>query len=331
MARSRILFHVGLQKTASTFFQDVVFPQLPDVAYVGRPYTQENHAFNTLQYADDALYDASAFREEIERIEREAAGGRPILVSDELLSGYALYNFINRGMVARRLREACPEAEVVLFLRNQVDLVVSTHNQFVKIGWFDDHLDESFLWEPGPGFPLQRWVAGERGWNPGNRYVNPRSMFNPDHFLYSRIYDLYAGLFERVHVFLYEDLRTDQAAFVSRLLSALSLPSPASTERGGSDRAGRQVNRSLSGLRLRSRILQNRLSHLLPAADSKAGRGVSMVLSRLVAERQEENRARVVALMRRRGVFEDNERLNERLRLGMEKYAGRYFDYSTGP
>ena len=112
MKDSKIFIHVGLPKTASTYLQNNIFPRLNNVAYIGRPYTQENYAFNTLQYADNSLYASSTTRKEIDNIENELAKGNPILISDELFSGYAFYNFMNRGIIAERLSEIIPHAEI---------------------------------------------------------------------------------------------------------------------------------------------------------------------------------------------------------------------------
>ena len=78
--KRKIIIHVGLQKTASKYLQDVFFPRLNNVAYIGRPYTQENYAFNSLQYAGNSIYNDSVIREEFDRIENKIAKDNIILI-----------------------------------------------------------------------------------------------------------------------------------------------------------------------------------------------------------------------------------------------------------
>lgn len=63
-----VYIHVGLHKTGSTFLQNKVFPNLEETTYIGRPYTQQNMAFNKLQYADSSLYDKQKILEEINKL-----------------------------------------------------------------------------------------------------------------------------------------------------------------------------------------------------------------------------------------------------------------------
>ena len=127
MKDKKVFIHVGLPKTASTLLQEIVFPALKPVIYVSRPYTQENHAFNKLQYADDSLYAAEELRDEINNIIALEPGNK-VLISDELLSGAPFYNFINRGLIPKRFAEILPDAEVILFLRGQKDIIRSLYN-----------------------------------------------------------------------------------------------------------------------------------------------------------------------------------------------------------
>jgi hypothetical protein len=320
--RSEIIVHVGLQKTATKYLQEVFFPRLNNVAYIGRPYTQENYAFNSLQYADSSLYSVSAIGEEINRIENKMAKGSPILISDELLSGFIFYNFINRGMIAERLSKAIPDATIVLFLRNQIDLIVSLYNQYVKIGWFDNHLDKSFLHRPGKGFPLEKWADGARDWDVKNRFINHRSVFSPEHFRYSNIYSLYSDLFRKVHVFLYEDFRKDPKPSLLRLASILSTELP--SEFDGKIQK-KIVNKGLGNMQLRVQCIENKLAHIFPALNSKWAQMLVRGIPRFASDSNDSNKAYVISLLKERDIFRDNYALNKKLNLGMEKYPKQYF------
>ena len=323
MKDSKIFIHVGLPKTASTYLQDV-FPRLNNVAYIGRPYTQENYAFNTLQYADNSLYTSSTIRKEIDNIENEIAKGNPILISDELFSGFAFYNFINRGMIAERLSEIIPHAEIILFLRGQMALIISLYNQFVKMAWVDTHLDESFLYRPGKGFPLKEWIEGKRDWNSNNRFINHRSAFTPECFRYSKLHSLYNNLFKKVHVFLYEDFKKDREACLLQLGSILSTEFPSDLALDGETQIT-TLNKRLPNKQLRAQLIRNKLSHIFPKTNSKAFHLLVKLASRIASDNEENNRAHVLSMLKERDIFNDNYTLNETLDLGMERYPEHYF------
>ena len=319
MYSNKVFIHVGLQKTALTFLQTQLFPRLQKVAYFGRPYTQDNHAFNLLQFADNSLYDSDYVREEIKRLEL-AAGGKQILLSDELFSGFIFYNFINRTLIAERLSELFPNAEIIIFLRGQVELIMSLYNQYVKIGWFDQELDGSFLHRPGQGSSLEDWLARTKAATKPVRYIEKRSWFIPEHFRYSNLVSLYKETFSKVHIFLYEDLKYDSHSTLERLATLLS--SNIDTDLALSIIS---VNPSLSERDLDIKRTQNRLTHIFPGSQSKY---VEMFLRGLLAFRETKGsseREWVISSLTDSKVFSDNIELNNKEGLGMEKYPEEYF------
>ena len=142
MNTKKIFIHVGLHKTASTYLQERIFPLFQNLTLVSRPYTQQNEAFNKLQYASDPLFSSKQFSKELNLIQ-ESDNNRKILISDENFSGLPYYNFINRGIIAKRLSSLIPDAEIILFLRGQESLVRSHYNQAIKKGWFSNRLDRT--------------------------------------------------------------------------------------------------------------------------------------------------------------------------------------------
>lgn len=321
MTNTRVIIHVGLQKTASTFLQEAVFPELDEIAYVGRPYTQENQAFNFLQFADGSLYSDSLLSEEFDRIESDMACGKPIVISDELLSGYVFYNFLNRSTIAERLSRIVPHAEIVLFFRGQADLITSLHNQYVKLGWFHGHLDASFMHPPGQGFPVKSWMEGRRHWDHTRRFFNHRAKFSPEHFRYSVIHDLYSGLFWKVHVFLYEDLLDNPAGVLRRLASICGSDLPDAV-------AGRVdvVNSRIGSHELRLRLARYRIGRLLPWQPTALVRILAERAARWTRDREPVYRGYVISALRKSGIFEDNHALDRRFGLGMQKYPQQYID-----
>ena len=128
---SNIFIHVGLHKTASTFFQTKIFPYFENTTCLTRPYTQQSYGFNKLQFADDTVYNPEDLLLEIKQILEEHEN---ILISDELLSGIPGCNYLNRSLIADRLSSLFPEGEIIIFLRGQKDILLSMYNQYIKMG-----------------------------------------------------------------------------------------------------------------------------------------------------------------------------------------------------
>jgi hypothetical protein len=261
----KVFIHIGLPKTASTLLQELVFPELRDVTYISRPYTQENHAFNKLQYADDSLYTAEQLRHEMNNI-ITLEPTKKVLISDELLSGAPFYNFLNRGLIARRLAKVLPDAEVILFLRGQKDIIRSLYNQYVKIGWFTGELNSRFISYPGKGFDLQDFVKGKRDWNIHNRFINHQSFMNQYHFFFYELVKLYEDNLSKVHVLLYEDLLTRPEVVLARLEELFETKLPETVlERVKTT----NVNPKLSDDEIEAQLVRGRLKLLFPRREYK--------------------------------------------------------------
>lgn len=321
MENPGIFIHVGLPKTASTYLQKAVFPHLKNITYIGRPYTQENFAFNSLQYAENGIYDDSQVKQEIDKIINKVDTKNSILISDELFSGYPFYNFINRGMIAERLKKLFPDAEIILFLRGQCDLILSLYNQLVKNGWFYNDLNKTFFYSPGKGFSIEDWVNGNKNWNINNRYINHQSKFSTEHFRYSKLYELYNNLFNNVNVFLYEDLIKYPDSVLKKLVSLLHSEVPQKFEYNQHDK----INKSIDNPNLKTKLIQNKLIHLSPFFKRNSGYLISKFISRFITNKENKNREYAMSLIKEAEIFEDNRILDKKINAGMEKYPKQYF------
>lgn len=267
------MIHIGLPKTATTFFQESIFPYLSNVRYISRPYTQANNAFNKLQYADDSLYNSYELQDEIDKILSLEPKHNTVLISDELFCGLSHYNFINRSLIAHRLASILPNAEVILFLRGQKDIIRSLYNQKIKIGWLTDRLSSKFISIPGKGLNLEDWLNGRRDWDMNLRYINHRSYMNQHHFLYYDLVKFYKNIF-RVHVFLYEDFITKPQAFVKEILYLLESDLPEEKIIN----IIKKVNSSLTDERMLSKMIQNRLTNLTDKTRGKLGQTIANLI-----------------------------------------------------
>ena len=263
------VLHIGLHKTGSTYLQNVIWPQVNNVQYLSRPFTQHNHAFNMLQYADDSLYREADVRSVLEAFDT----GR-FLIADESLSGKpVLFGSINRSLIARRLRSLFPEATVVLFIRDQREILLSHYHSYVKEPIGIKTLKE-FLWRPGADYSFEEGVREGDYYEPANLYYNTSDFhLHLDSFLYSHLVNLYLGLFERVEIFLYEDLRQRPSAVLERLSEIVGqelVP------------AGDRMNRSYSRVEL---VIRRSLNRVRPIVDSDIMvKGASRVLGTLLPD-----------------------------------------------
>ena len=103
--------------------------------------------------------------------------------------------------VAHRLKAVLPEAQVVIFIRNQADIIAAVYGEYVRRG--GTHRPERFL------FPERRGKGQYR-----RPYRAP--MFSFGHFDYLPFIRHYESVFgaSAVHVFLYEAFKADPAAFL---------------------------------------------------------------------------------------------------------------------
>lgn len=209
----KTILHIGLHKTATTFLQDCFWPEVSSYTYLSRSFTQFNHAMNRLQYADESLYDESAVREQL----AEVPGDR-LLISDESLTGKPVYfSYINRSLIANRLHRLFPDGEVILFLRDQRDIIVSHYSSYIKMPYGVKTLRDLF-YRPGPSLTYQEYERDRSFHDMSRLYFDSNDYhIHLDCFRYAELVSLYQSLFSKVHVFLYEDFVRDSDAIVRRL------------------------------------------------------------------------------------------------------------------
>ena len=253
--------HIGLHKTGSTFLQDKIFPRFSNTTFISRPFTCNNHAFNKLKEADDILYNKEEILQIIENINSDEDTSK-ILLSDESFSGRALdFQYVNRSLIAYRLRELFPDATIIIFLRSQKNIIKSLYNQWVK-GYTKGYKSiENFISVPGDDYTYSRYMKDKQNGNYKTAktwYFNPYNNLSLECFYYYGLINFYKKLFPKVHVFLYEELRDNPLKVLENLeiifnekglnLEDLDLSS--------------KVNASLDDSTLERQILKNRVNVL---------------------------------------------------------------------
>lgn len=194
MKRNAIV-HIGFHKTATNWFQRLYYPAVRNFSYIHRKRVRA------------AFLDVHAFdfdpAQALARL--EAPGTDRLILCEEELSGNlhngGLYGFLSKE-VAHRLHATLPEAEIVIFIRSQPEMIGSVYKQYVKEG--GTHSPRRYL------FPFD--FLDPHGFSP-----KKTPFFAFQHFDYRPLINHYQALFgrERVHVFLYEEFSRNQEAFMA--------------------------------------------------------------------------------------------------------------------
>ena len=180
------LFHIGYHKTATTWFQKKFYPLLKNYNQVDRSKIRDFFYENKYQ-------DFSSKKNQI--------------FCDEELSGN-IHNGAYLGLLSENIATKISKFEnpkVIIFIRNQYDIIVSSYLQYIKEGG-----NYSFL----------RYIEHEE-FDRSNR----TSLFSFSHFDFHNLIHTYESLLgkENVHVYLFEDFLSDQKSFISSFIKSHNL------------------------------------------------------------------------------------------------------------
>lgn len=181
------LIHIGYAKCASTFLQRKVFR--PGNRFF--PLTLDGSGPGAIARANDItnrfVFDPDGYvRSSFDLARSNVAGAicelpvpegmRPVL-SDERLAGNAHAGGYDASSIADRIRATFPNAKILIMIRSQPQVIVSSYFQYLKLGGvlkFEDYV---------------------------SRTVNRRSpYFSPAHFCYHRLIGYYQSQFGRANV-----------------------------------------------------------------------------------------------------------------------------------
>jgi len=188
--------HVGYHKTASSWLQVSVFPQLGGIRYTD---PQLRSFVDSLSTTPDHLFDARdvlALRAQVDQL-----GAGRLLISHEGISG-SLWDGYGAGpRNAERLHAVLPGAKILIVVRRQDEMLRSIHGQYVIEGGTRSLVD----------FVTGQSVEG--------------SQFSLRHLEYDHLVSRYTELFggDSVWVMPYEYLRASPAAFVGELCEAVGI------------------------------------------------------------------------------------------------------------
>lgn len=189
--------HVGDYKTGTTWLQQQVFKQHPELIYIDCPRTYPEIArlFYELVDARDLDFDSNSLRERIKvQINKIDRTGKKLIVSREVLSG----EFISGEHAKRnaeRLYQVFGPTKILYVIREQFSMLASIYSQYVKMGGTLSIND--FIWDP----------------------LIAKNLIN--RLLYEKQIQAYVEIFgaDNVLVKVYEEMRRDKALFLNGMYS----------------------------------------------------------------------------------------------------------------
>lgn len=206
---SPVFLHVGYHKTATTWLQEQIFDNHPDVAYLGKAYPDHpspatRELKNRIITDPDTRFSAAECREQLSAIlSRHPLGEKTTygLSYEALTTGYDWFGG-QVFYVVDRLNAVFRDHDVrvLIGIREQSRLIGSTYSQFVKMGGTQSL--NSLLFSPFTG---------------GNQLL--------DKFRYPPLIRRYRDVFgpDNVHVYLLEELKQDREATLTDIYDFLGI------------------------------------------------------------------------------------------------------------
>ncbi|MFC2112203.1 hypothetical protein ACFLTA_02960 [Bacteroidota bacterium] len=183
------LIHIGYPKTGTTWFQQRFYPNVKDARFIPR-----------IDILDQIIRPYAIDFDTTQAVQYFHTDGRPrILICEERLMVSVRSGGFN-GFVMKelgnRLKTIFPEARIIIFIRNQVDMIASAYGQYIKEGGRSG-IDD-YLYHPKAGF------------YPG------LSLFSFQYLEYDRILSFYQGIFgDNLFIFPYERFSSDRITFLT--------------------------------------------------------------------------------------------------------------------
>lgn len=195
-----VVIHVGFRKTATTWLQEILFPQL-SINYIGKTEANYPNWLIEWHYADDFYFEQrkEVIKENfISCLDQEKTN---LLSSEAFTNTASIYN------QAYRIKNIYPQAKILITLRNPVDMVWSHYRHDIQEG--DCFVD------------IEHWLDWQR-----TPYVmhKRKTIYLPD-FLFDESITLYRDLFgsENVCVLKYEDMQSNNGIYFSELFKFLGV------------------------------------------------------------------------------------------------------------
>lgn len=141
---NHLVFHIGHHKTATTWLQTQYFskhPQLNLVVNFRQPW--DDNFLRYLINSTDRKFNPQECVSIFEQQLAECTNHNPTVnvVSAERLSGYPCSGGYDSYTIAERIHNCFPHAQIIICIRNQVDMFMSIYKQLVTEGYLGSASD----------------------------------------------------------------------------------------------------------------------------------------------------------------------------------------------
>jgi hypothetical protein len=198
------IVHIGFHKTATSWFQTAIYPQLTSHRYIDRDHVRQ------LFMGGDAFHFDPVHTRLALGLDGETL---PPLISEEDLSGILhiglASSYIAKEM-ARRIHATMPESEILIFVRSQFSAAYSWYSQYLREGGTSS---------------VKRYLFPDEYIYTGKSTSFKTARFNFAQIEYKGLIEEYDRLFgrERVHIFAYEDFARDRRSTLDTIKRRLAI------------------------------------------------------------------------------------------------------------
>ncbi len=200
-----VLLHIGYHKTGSGWLRRRFFVD-PRTGFGSIGKSGLEHPVRRLVAARPFEFDPVVSRQEFDRrLKRVTSKGLLPVVAFERLTGHPFSGGYDTKEIADRLAKTFPEGRVLVVIREQRGMILSTYNQYVR---------------EGGTWPVQIFL------DPPVTKSMRMPWFDFRHFQYHHLIGYYQKLFgtESVLALSFEQFRADPASFVSRIADFVERP-----------------------------------------------------------------------------------------------------------
>ncbi len=209
MPHTKLFFHVGLHKTATTWLQNKFFQEHPEITILNNYQEPWNDEFlNYLVTQHDRSFDPEICRKKFFIYPNSKSSNHNVnLISAERLSGHPFSGGYDTIKIAERIRVVFPFAKIILVVRRQADIIKSTYKQLVMEGATLSYADL---------FLQEQWKTVS---------------FDLDYYRYDLLLKKYWEFFgeKRVKVLFFEDFKIEKKHFLQDICSFMGVSFPNSS------------------------------------------------------------------------------------------------------